>query len=76
MLPALRSPLLEPGESAGLVVATMNGCLDGTVAPQPIGVLALHLSMMNGTPLTVDLTQSGTQTACSFALSGWGGAPT
>lgn len=74
LLPPLRSPLLQPGESAGLVVATTNGCLDGTVMPQPIGVLALHLSM-GGTPLTVDLRQSGAQTACSFAMSSWGGAP-
>jgi hypothetical protein len=74
LLPPLRSPLLQPGESAGLVVATTNGCLDGTVMPRPIGVLALHLSM-RGTPLTVDLRQSGAQTACSFAMSSWGGAP-
>ena len=76
LLPPLRSPLLQPGESAGLVVATTNGCLDGTVVPQPIGMLTLHLSTRNPSSLTVDLRQSFVQTACWFALSGWGGAPT
>lgn len=74
LLPPLRSPLLQPGESAGLVVVTTNACLDGTVLARPIGVLALHLSM-GGTPLTIDLRDSPAQTACSFAMSSWGGAP-
>ena len=75
MLPPLPSRLLKPGESAGLVLATTNGCLDGTVVPQPIGMLTLHLSTWNPSALNVDLHQSFVQTACSFSMSGWGGAP-
>ncbi|MEY4338738.1 MAG: hypothetical protein RLZ14_588, partial [Actinomycetota bacterium] len=74
-LPPLETHLLQPGASAGLVAVTSNGCLDGTVVEQPIGVLALHLLMHDLTPLTIDLTGKGFQSACGFGLSDWGGAP-
>lgn len=74
-LPRLESHVLQPNASAGIVVATSNGCLDGAVVERPIGLLALHLSYILDNAVTVDLVDKGFQTACSFGISDWGGAP-
>lgn len=70
----LGSRLLPPGGTAGIVAATSNGCLDGTIVEIPMGILTLHLGVGADAPITVDVNGM-LQRGCGFLLSDWGAAP-